>query len=624
MLTVKDISQQKKFEAAFIADNSRLELAMEAGKIAWWEMETPTGNITCDNRKTAMLGFSPENFTHYTHYTALVHPEDVERTMEAMRQHIYGTAKKYEAEYRIRTASGTYIWTLDMGSITKRDEQGKPLVVAGLVIDITERKLQEAIKGDALHRLQKIASCVPGVVYQYKLRPDGTSCFPFSSEALASIYRVNPKDVIEDASSVFKNIHPDDLEEVTDTIQYSAKNLTQWQHEYRVKFDDGTVRHLFGDSIPQLEEDGSVLWHGYISDITERKLFEQKQRESDQQFRDMFEKNTAVKLVVDPESGSIINANLAAGKFYGYSIKQLENMNIDEINILDFTQIRNKMSIAIDGNSTCFYFQHRLASGEVRDVEVYSGPIQLGGRTVLNSIVHDITVRKRAEEALRLSQEELKRFASHLQHIHEEERVLLAREIHDELAQTLIALKIDMGMLKSKVLKDAENVDANDILIKFDQLFGLVNNTIKTAGSIMTGLRPEALYLLGLVEAISLYVNKFKSKYQIDCQFENSVFEHDINPQQSIALFRILQEALENVAQHAKASKVVIYLSLDKNNLVMVINDNGIGFNKCMHLKSETYGIIGMKERALFVNGIFSITAILGQGTTIKVEIPQL
>ncbi|MEI7503282.1 MAG: PAS domain-containing protein, partial [Paludibacter sp.] len=234
----------------------------------------------------------------------------------------------------------------------------------------------------------------------------------------------------------------------------------------------------------------------------------------------------------------------------------------------------------------------------------------------------DITNRKRVEEALHLSQEELKKFASHLQLTQDEERIGLAREIHDELAQTLIAVKIDLGLLKQKVLKNTDNADISDILIKFDQLFGLVNYTIKTTGNIMTGLRPEALYLLGLIEAISLHINKFGANHQIDCHFENSVVDLVVNTQQSLALFRILQEALENIALHSKAKTVKIHLSTEINKLVLKIIDNGIGFDENMLVKSETYGLIGMKERARFVNGEFSIIGILGNGTTVKVEIP--
>ncbi|MFO1446864.1 MAG: transporter substrate-binding domain-containing protein [Opitutaceae bacterium] len=122
--------------------------------------------------------------------------------------------------------------------------------------------------------LQQIAARVPGVVYQFRVDPDGSSRFPYASEAIRQIYRVAPEEVRLDASKVFAVLHPDDLEKVRESIHVSARDLTPWVHEYRVKFPDGAVRWLQGNASPRREEDGATLWHGFITDITERKLAE--------------------------------------------------------------------------------------------------------------------------------------------------------------------------------------------------------------------------------------------------------------------------------------------------------------------------------------------------------------
>ena len=126
--------------------------------------------------------------------------------------------------------------------------------------------------------LDKIASRVPGVVFQYRLNPDGSSCFPYASDAITEIYRLSAEAVQLDASPVFKILHPDDYETVVASIQQSALELSPWLHEYRVKFEDGTVRWLLGNSLPERESDGATLWHGFITDITERKELEKKTR----------------------------------------------------------------------------------------------------------------------------------------------------------------------------------------------------------------------------------------------------------------------------------------------------------------------------------------------------------
>ena len=155
-----------------------------------------------------------------------------------------------------------------------KDPAGVVTHFVAVKTDITKRKQLEEAREEVLSRLNKIASRVPGVVFQYRLRPDGSSCFPFASEAIRVIYRVSPEEVREDAAKVLANVHPDDMGGIATSIQKSAQDLTPWRHEYRVKFDDGTVRWLFGNSLPQREADGGTLWHGFITDITEHKQAE--------------------------------------------------------------------------------------------------------------------------------------------------------------------------------------------------------------------------------------------------------------------------------------------------------------------------------------------------------------
>ncbi len=128
-------------------------------------------------------------------------------------------------------------------------------------------------------KLQKISSRVPGVVYQYRLRPDGSSHFPYASAGIEQIYRLKPEDVVQDASMVFQRLHPDDIEQIQQTILDSAKTLLPWRHEYRVIDPDGSIRWLSGNAKPEREADGSVLWHGMITDITQKKADEKLKEE---------------------------------------------------------------------------------------------------------------------------------------------------------------------------------------------------------------------------------------------------------------------------------------------------------------------------------------------------------
>ena len=156
---------------------------------------------------------------------------------------------------------------------TSRDRHGQLQHYVGVIADITEHKAARFARDEALNRLTRIASRVPGVLFEFRLYPDGKSAFPYTSDAITAMYggRIQPADVLEDASRVFELIHPDDMEAVAASIQKSAKELTPWHQEYRLKTKKGDERWLLGSSIPERDADGSVLWHGIVSDITERK-----------------------------------------------------------------------------------------------------------------------------------------------------------------------------------------------------------------------------------------------------------------------------------------------------------------------------------------------------------------
>lgn len=212
--------------------------------------------------------------------------------------------------------------------------------------DITKRKLAEekirelnirleqkvvertAQLQEAWNRLNKIADQVPGMVYQYLLRLDGSSCFPYASEGIYDIYRVRPQEVMEDASPVFAVLHPNDLEGVVASIQNSAQNLTLWNHEYRVKFEDGTIRWLSGNAMPQKQADGSVLWHGFITDITERKQVEDELASEKNRIDLIIQGNQLGTWEWNVQTGETIFNNQWAD-IIGYTLDEIQPENIE-------------------------------------------------------------------------------------------------------------------------------------------------------------------------------------------------------------------------------------------------------------------------------------------------------
>ena len=143
------------------------------------------------------------------------------------------------------------------------NESNQPEYLLGISEDITERIQLE-------NRLTRLARHIPGMIYQFRMRADGTSHFPYASEGIRDIYGVAPLEVREDASAIFAVLHPDDLERIGQSIQDSATNLSPWHCEYRVHFADGRMIWVLGYATPQRETDDSIIWHGYITDISDR------------------------------------------------------------------------------------------------------------------------------------------------------------------------------------------------------------------------------------------------------------------------------------------------------------------------------------------------------------------
>lgn len=150
-----DITERKRAEEEILESNSRMELAMETANMSWWKMELKTGAVAFAKQKAEMLGHKPEEFRHYLDFVSLIHPDDRELTMEAMRSHLEGRAAKYEVQYRIRSKSGEYYWFYDIGTITARTSEGEPLTVTGLVLNISNQKKIESELTDAMVRAEK-------------------------------------------------------------------------------------------------------------------------------------------------------------------------------------------------------------------------------------------------------------------------------------------------------------------------------------------------------------------------------------------------------------------------------------------------------------------------------------
>jgi signal transduction histidine kinase len=227
-----------------------------------------------------------------------------------------------------------------------------------------------------------------------------------------------------------------------------------------------------------------------------------------------------------------------------------------------------------------------------------------------------IAERKAAEEALRQSREELRQLASHQERIKEDERKRIAREIHDELGQNLLALRIDISMLHTRTSTSHPKLNA-----KVHTVLNQIDTTMKSLRAIINNLRPTVLDL-GLNAAIEWQVQDFQRRSGIICQLNMDEQDIVLDDTRATALFRILQESLSNVIRHARANRVEIELKLLENKVIMKVADDGIGAFPDCRRKSNSFGLIGIKERISALGGELVIDTGERKGTALMVSIP--
>jgi PAS domain S-box-containing protein len=283
----------------------------------------------------------------------------------------------------------------------------------------------------------------------------------------------------------------------------------------------------------------------------------------------------------------------------------------------DRQTVKDGMEQAIVSSAE-FDYEHRIVrqDGTIRWVQTLCRPVKNDRRKKVRGTIMDITERKITMQALQRSQELLRELTAHQDRIKEEERRRIAREIHDELGQTLLALRIEISMLEARTSQKHPRLNAR-IRSALQQL----DATVKAVRGIINDLRPAVLDL-GLVAAIEWQVAEFRRRSDIECELFIDDPDIDVDNDSATTLFRILQESLTNIIRHAHASRIAVALYSQEGWLTLKIMDNGVGMSPDAQKKPESFGLVGIEERVLALNGKFSITSMPNSGTTLLVTVP--
>lgn len=262
------------------AGGERMTLALAGSGTGVWDRNVVTGEIDYSPAWKAILGYEDHEIGNRIEEAYLrLHPDDIEYVRATMQTHFENRTDSYAVEHRIRCKDGSYKWICSRGKVVKRDSDGRALRMVGTTTDITALREMAAQLQQSIELITNLTDEVPGLVFQFRLMPDGRAFFPYASDGIRDIYELTPHEAATSAETIDALIDARDLNAYRESLKESAASLLPWHLEYRVRLPRQGLRWRLGDARPRRLDDGSTLWHGFITDVTDRKHIEAELQE---------------------------------------------------------------------------------------------------------------------------------------------------------------------------------------------------------------------------------------------------------------------------------------------------------------------------------------------------------
>jgi PAS domain S-box-containing protein len=607
-----DITARMEAERALAESEARLVEAQRVAHVGSWQWEVGSDTVSWSAELYRIYGVSPGQFDgSYRGFLARVHPDDLEHTEMVVRQAVENVTP-FIYDHRILRPDGSIRMLHTRGDVLA-DADGKPLRLVGSCWDVTER-------WEATERLERSISLLQSTL---EATADGILVVSLPgvvtalNRRLRALWRL-PDEVSE--GSRIADILTMVRDQLADPEQFSCSVRELYgQPELErldiLRFADGRVFERY--SRPQ--RDGGEIVGRVCSfrDVTQRERL-LKSAEAARAAAESARQEMAHVLERVSDGFTALDrqwrytyVNPCGGRMLGRDAASLVGKHI-------WTEFP-------EGVGQKFQLAYEQAMAEQKPVQlreyyppwkrwfenrVYPSP------DGLSIFFTDVTEQQETQAQLRASTEQLRALAARLDAIREEERRMMAREIHDQIGQALTALKLDLAGLRAG-LPDGESQR------RASEMDRLIDDTLDTTRRLSTELRPPILDDLGLAPAVEWQARDFEARTGIRCITELGNGEPVVGPE-ALVLFRIVQEALTNVARHAGARTVRIRLSVDRGAAVLSVWDDGRGITAEEQARPSALGLAGMRERALVLGGEVQVLGSPSAGTTVTARLPRV
>lgn len=491
----------------------------------------------------------------------------------------------------------------------------------GLVIFYDLAKRRQAEKAVMVGRARQDLALRSLPIVMYSAQPSGDYGALWVSENSETVTGYPPKSFVDDSSLWASRLHPDDGEKTR--LKFNKLSETgALAIEYRWRTQDGGYRWFRDQAVLIRRSDGTPQeLVGLLADVTAQ----QQANELIRRQADIINQIQETVITVDMD-GYVTSWNNGAERMLGYTTTEALGKHISFVYPMEDRELleRDVLTPVKTKGTHQIEIRRRTKSGALRFAHLSLALLRNDGDAPIGIVgcSMDITDRKRGEEALLNSRNQLAALAVRLESVREEERGRIALEVHDVLGQALTGLKLDMSWIHKQIMESQGSFEPSAVLSRLASSLELVDSTIQSVREIAATLRPGVLDQLGLEAAVEWQAREFRHRTGIACTTSISPDHIGVEGQRSTALFRILQEVLTNVARHAHASAVDIRLEETSEHVIMQVRDNGRGITAAEQSGPKAFGLLGMRLRTQQQGGAFDIHGTPGIGTTITVRMP--